>query len=137
MEDFLDEIDNLMTILTGVKLHKARRIKIPNPRPYDNEIVLGLPSSLIAKMYGSTTKNIEKRKSQLKKQGIKVLDARSRVARLARLLTKDQLDRVYEIMVKMIMEEYEKKGREKGYNMEEVQYNRSNTPSKRYDKYRV
>jgi hypothetical protein len=111
MENFLDDFDIIIKRLTGVKIQKIR-IKIPNPKPYDEAIVLGLPSSLVAQMYGSTHKNIEKRKSQLKKMGIKVLDSRSRVARLARFLTKDEIEDIYSIMVRMLIEEYKRRDSE-------------------------
>lgn len=107
MEHFLDAFDILMTRLTGVKLRKPKIKNIPNSKPYDKDILLGLPPSLIKKKYGSTTNNITKRKSQLKKLGMDVLDSRSSVARLARFLTKEQIGDIYRIMIQMIIEEHE------------------------------
>jgi len=108
MEHFLDDFDKLMTSLTQIKLHKPRKQVKTGSKTYDDAIILGLPSDLIAKMYGSTPKNIEKRKSVLKKQGIVLLDARSRTARLARFITKNKLDTAYiiEIITKMLEKKY-------------------------------
>lgn len=101
MEDFLDDFDRLMTKLTGVKLRGSRTIvNMPTYRPYDKAIVLGLPPSLIAQMYHTTPGNISKRKSELKTQGIDVLDGRSRTARLAKLMTVEDLDKVYRDILK-------------------------------------
>lgn len=109
MEHFLDDFDKFMKRITKVKISKARKIKTQNPKPYDEAIILGLPPSFIAKKYGTTTSNIYKRKSQLKKQGIKLLDGRSRLNRLMKFLDKQQIENMYKIMIKMIMEDQKKR----------------------------
>jgi hypothetical protein len=106
MEHFLDDFDRLMTILTGVKFRKPAKKARLGSKPYDNAIILGLQPSLIAKMYGTTLKYITKRKSEIKKMGIDVLDGRSKTAKRAKLIKEDQLDDIYiEVIREMIEQE--------------------------------
>jgi hypothetical protein len=108
VEHFLDDFDKLMTLLTSVHLHKSKHQLRAGSKSYDDAIILGLPSDLIAKMYGLSPKYIDKRRSQLRSQGINVLDMRSITARLARLITQNQLDTTYimNIIIEMLKEKY-------------------------------
>jgi hypothetical protein len=109
MDNFIDDFDKLMTTLTNVKLAKAR-IKVPlKSKLYDSEIIKGYPSSQIAKRYNTTTKNIEKRRAELKAQGVDILDMRSKTARLARFIGRlDEEDMKRRILHRMMEEEYNK-----------------------------
>lgn len=108
MEHFLDDFHRLMRSLTYVKLRRPRKQIRPNSKPYDDDIIMGLPSDLIAQMHGTTKKNIEKRRAELKQQAINVLDMRSKTAWLARLMTKHDLDTGYimGIIIEMLKEKY-------------------------------
>lgn len=108
MEHFLDEFHKLITSLIQVNIRKPKKQLRANSKPYDDDIILGLPSDLIAKMHRTTKKNIEKRRSELKKQGIDVLFMGSRTARLARFMTKHDLDTDYilRIIIEMLKAKY-------------------------------
>lgn len=128
MEHFLDDFHKLITYLTHVKLRKPRKKIRPNSKPYDDAIILGLPSQWIAQHYGSTFKNIEKRKSELKKQGIVLLDARSRTSRLVKFITKNKLEHD-EIFVELIRKMIEKSAEEDIVNRDICWYL---TPSRKF-----
>lgn len=104
MENFLDDFDKLMKGLTGVKLNKVKGKNKMYSKPYDWDIILGIPSNIIAKRYGTTPNNINKRKSELKGKGIDILDGRGDTARKARIIDKDELDIIYSNIMKEIIE---------------------------------
>jgi hypothetical protein len=108
MEHFIDEFHKLITSLIQINIHKPKKQVRANSRPYDDDIILGLPSDLIARMHGTTKQNIEKRRSELNSQGVNVLDMRSKTAYLARFITKNQLDTSYlmGIIIRMLKEKY-------------------------------
>jgi hypothetical protein len=108
VEHFLDDFDKFMTGLTRVHLHKPKQQLQRGFKPYDDAIILGLPSDLIAKIHHTTPKNIDKRRSELHSQGVNVLDMRSRTSRLARLITQNQLDTTYimSIIIEMLKDKY-------------------------------
>jgi hypothetical protein len=108
VEHFLDDFDRWISQLINVHPHKPKQQVRANSRPYDDAIILGLPSDLIARMYNTTPNNINKRRSQLHSQGVNVLDMRSRTARLARFITQNQLDTTYimSIIIEMLKEKY-------------------------------
>jgi hypothetical protein len=108
MEHFIDEFHKLITSLIQINIHKPKKQIRANSKPYDDDIILGLPSDLIARMHRTTKQNIEKRRSELHSRGVNVLDMRSRTARLARLITQNQLDTTYimSIIIEMLKEKY-------------------------------
>jgi len=108
MEHFIDEFHKLITSLIQINIHKPKKQIRANSKPYDDDIILGLPSDLIARMHRTTKQNIEKRRSELHSQGVNVLDMRSKTAYLARLITQNQLDTPYlmDIIIRMLEEKY-------------------------------
>jgi len=96
MKDFLDELDKLMKKLTGKKLCKSWKMNKKYPRSLDADIIKGLPPKLISLKHGVSEKYVWKRKSELKNQGNRILDGRSKIAVAARFLTKEDLKEIEE-----------------------------------------
>lgn len=91
MEHFLDGFDTFMSTTTGVNLTKIGLKKETDSKPYDRDIKLGMPPELVANRHNTTVSNIQKRKSDLKSRGRNIIDGRSKTARLARLLRRQDI----------------------------------------------